>query len=141
MILDTFIDGEPKAKGSWKALIFWGKEIPRKPFARLIPDDKKSRPWQDLVATMIRQEYTGPILDDCPIKVDMTFYITRGKTITRLLPCKQPDWDKLARCVSDAMEGIVYKNDAQITDGMVRKRYADESADQPPGVRITVFKL
>ncbi len=39
-------------------------------------------------------------------------------------PDKKPDWDSLGRIVSDALEGLAYKNDSQIVTGIVHKWYA-----------------
>lgn len=33
-----------------------------------------------------------------------------------------PDWDNLGKLISDAIEGIVYENDRQVSDGIVRRR-------------------
>lgn len=45
----------------------------------------------------------------------------------------RPDWDNLAKSVTDAMIGIVYKDDSQIETASVDKRYGDSD-----GVRIVV---
>ena len=39
-------------------------------------------------------------------------------------PDKKPDWDQLGKIVSDALEGLAYKNDSQIVTGIVHKWYA-----------------
>ena len=38
-------------------------------------------------------------------------------------PDKKPDWDNLSKVVGDALEGLAYKNDAQIVDGILHKYY------------------
>lgn len=45
----------------------------------------------------------------------------------------RPDWDNLAKSVTDAMNGIVYKDDSQIETATVDKRYGN--AD---GVHVVV---
>ena len=35
------------------------------------------------------------------------------------------DWDNIGKLVTDALQGIVFKNDAQIISAVVVKRYAD----------------
>jgi Holliday junction resolvase RusA-like endonuclease len=39
------------------------------------------------------------------------------------LPAVMPDADKLFRSVGDALSGIAYRDDAQITTAVVRKRF------------------
>lgn len=33
-----------------------------------------------------------------------------------------PDWDNLGKLISDAIEGVAYANDRQVSDGVVRRR-------------------
>jgi crossover junction endodeoxyribonuclease RusA len=60
------------------------------------------------------------------VSLDVTFYLHRGKTIKRSVPCVKPDLDKLMRGVGDALSGVAYEDDARITDITMRKRYAGE---------------
>lgn len=53
----------------------------------------------------------------------------------------KPDWDNLGKMVCDAMNGIVYGDDAQIADGRLSKKYiAPEDADKDH-VRILIETL
>ena len=47
-------------------------------------------------------------------------------------PTTKPDWDNFGK-ITDALNGIVWKDDSQVIDGRVIKRYSDE-----PGLRIEV---
>lgn len=40
------------------------------------------------------------------------------------MPETRPDADKLLRAVGDALTGVVYRDDAQLTTVVVRKRWA-----------------
>lgn len=42
-----------------------------------------------------------------------------------LLPEKKPDCDNIAKAVLDALNGIAYKDDSQVTALIVTKRYAE----------------
>lgn len=46
-------------------------------------------------------------------------------------PTKKPDWDNIAKAVTDALNGICYVDDCQIVDAHVRKVYSVE-----PGVDV-----
>lgn len=49
-----------------------------------------------------------------------------------LKPTKKPDWDNIAK-LTDALNGIVWADDKQITDATFAKRYSDQ-----PGLAIQV---
>jgi Holliday junction resolvase RusA-like endonuclease len=40
-------------------------------------------------------------------------------------PTKKPDWDNIGKIVCDALNGIAYKDDSQIVESQMRKRYID----------------
>lgn len=41
------------------------------------------------------------------------------------LPTKKPDWDNIGKIICDALNGVAYKDDAQITKSEFDKRYID----------------
>lgn len=51
----------------------------------------------------------------------------------RSLPTKKPDTDNIAKAVADSLNGIAYKDDAQIIELAISKRYAET-----PGVVVTI---
>lgn len=50
-------------------------------------------------------------------------------------PTKKPDCDNIAKMICDALNGLAYKDDAQITDLRVLKLYSDEL----PFVAVTLI--
>ena len=52
-----------------------------------------------------------------------------------ILPTKKPDVDNIFKIVSDALNGIVYYDDAQIVSGKVEKIYARES-----GLFVSIYQ-
>ena len=52
-------------------------------------------------------------------------------------PCKKPDIDNIFKIITDALSGIAYKDDKQITDVLMHKRYV-QGPEFGPCVRITV---
>lgn len=70
------------------------------------------------------------------IEMHLTFYLPIAASTSRrlrmqmlngvVLPTKKPDFDNLAYLVTNALKGIVYKDDAQVTDCIIRKRYSDK---------------
>jgi Holliday junction resolvase RusA-like endonuclease len=53
-----------------------------------------------------------------------------------LLPTTKPDCDNVVKAVFDGCNGVVWRDDVQVTDIVLRKRYA-----AVPGVRVEVWKL
>ena len=51
-------------------------------------------------------------------------------------PTKKPDWDNVAKTICDAMNGIVYLDDAQVVDAHVTKVYASKA-----GVDVMVMEV
>lgn len=43
----------------------------------------------------------------------------------QIRPVKKPDWDNIGKIVCDALNGLAYDDDAQITSATVIKRYAE----------------
>ena len=63
---------------------------------------------------------------DGALHIDVTFYLPRGKTVTREFPSVKPDLDKLQRSLGDMLTiaGII-TDDARITRWSPRKRYGE----------------
>lgn len=53
-----------------------------------------------------------------------------------ILPCKKPDLDNIAKCVCDALNSVAYKDDAQVCNLMVKKRYSQE-----PCIVVTIKEM
>lgn len=70
-----------------------------------------------------------------PVSVKITFYMPIPKSTSKtmrtqmlngkVLPYKRPDIDNLAYIVTNAMKEIVYQDDSQIVDLILKKRYSD----------------
>lgn len=130
--MDVFVEGVPVPQGSKNAFVV-GKEKPR-----AVVVDVKQKPLQEWRAR-IAAAVSGHRFDaHVPVRVDLGFYLPRGKTVKRALPTTKPDVDKLTRAVFDALtDALVVVDDSQIVTGTQIKRYAD---DCPPGVRIRVME-
>lgn len=133
-----FIPGIPASKGSYRPITGRSRTT-GKPVTRLIPMDKKERPWRDHVRDTILSHRAPTIPHDSYVTVETTFYLPRPKTIPphkRKHPTVKPDIDKLQRALYDAItETHIWHDDCQITDVTSRKRYADT---RPTGVLLTI---
>lgn len=62
---------------------------------------------------------------DVSVGVYCTFYFAPVKNSPkiRIHPAVKPDIDKLCRCIFDALTGVLYVDDGQVTDLYTKKRY------------------
>jgi Holliday junction resolvase RusA-like endonuclease len=60
------------------------------------------------------------------VRLTVAFYLPRPKSLPRrvLANVKAPDLDKLVRATADAINQVVFRDDAQIVDMIAMKRYA-----------------
>lgn len=73
------------------------------------------------------QPLAGPLamVVECVLPIPPSWSKARAQKAAagEITPASKPDWDNLGKGVSDALNGIVYADDAQVVDGRVVKRY------------------
>lgn len=116
----------------------------------------KARPalvdWRQAIAAEARGAIAGSPPLAGPVVLQLGFRFARPET--HFLPANSrrpapelrldapvfvtgmPDIDKVTRAALDAMTGVIYLDDSQVTTLSVVKRYADPS--EGPGVHVTV---
>ena len=65
------------------------------------------------------------ILARYPIPKSATKAKRAGMISGALLPTKKPDLDNVAKIVCDALNGVAYKDDAQVVELRVHKRFSE----------------
>lgn len=55
--------------------------------------------------------------------------------LSKILPTKKPDADNIAKVVCDALNGVAYRDDAQVSLLFVKKRYGDV-----PGINVRIWE-
>lgn len=93
--------------------------------------------WQQLVseqAATVAQDglFVGPVV------LTVSFHLPRPASLPRrqVHHVKKPDLDKLTRAAKDALKGVLYNDDSQVSEMHLRKVYAAVAAT--PMARITV---
>lgn len=126
------VEGIPGPQGSKKEV---GKR--KNGSAILIESSKKVKPWRTAV-TAVARKYCKHVLEGA-VKVEIIFYMPRPKQLPkgRTHPSVYPDADKLARSTFDALSGIAFKDDSQVTHLKALKRY---HPDGWTGAHITISK-
>lgn len=141
-----FIPGTPAPKGSTKSFSPKGT-------SKVITTNanESTKPWQATVSGWVRESIGPRILYPRPAAVDLAveFVMPRVKSEpkTTRAHTKKPDIDKLARCVLDALTGLVYDDDTQVTSFTKLLKRTAEVGEQPglwlewqttKGVRIEI---
>lgn len=122
-----FVPGRPAPQGSKRHV---GRGI-------LIESSKDVGPWRERIA-LAAHSHAERLLAG-PVGVRLDFVMPRPKSAPkRTTPpaIRRPDTDKLARACLDALTGICFHDDSQVTNLHATKRLAQP--DETPGVHITV---
>jgi Holliday junction resolvase RusA-like endonuclease len=111
--------GPAQPKGSARAFISRGPT----PRAIVTSDNPRAKSWALLVASSAQAAAeAGPLSG--ALSLAITFWLPRPRSVRRESPTTRPDVDKLARCVLDALTGILYADDSQVVELYACKRYA-----------------
>lgn len=134
MIAHFFVPGIPKPQGSKRA--FMNPKIGR---PVIVEDNKGTRDWRHDVRAMA-VEHTKERISEGPVAITLKFIMKRPVSTPKTKPTppaiKKPDLDKLERAILDALTGILFTDDSQVTFLLGTKRIAE--IDETPGCHITV---
>ena len=95
----------------------------------------KTRNYENELKKLIKQSYSGMILASA-IHIDVCFYLKKPKSVKRLLPTVKPDLDNYEKSLFDAMNNIVYVDDALIVSKVSSKAY-----DAMPRIELKITVL
>lgn len=111
----------------------------RMPKGVMLYDPKKVKQFKIAVGNMAKEQMKQnewERLEDRPLMLDVTFYRPIQQSISKaehdrrarheVLPIVKPDCDNYVKSCLDSLNGIVWKDDALITDIRARKRYAEQ---------------
>ena len=97
---------------------------------------KELKAWRNRIAEIATPLFGEP--HDEAVIMELCFFLPKPKTVKRALPFVKPDVDKLGRAVMDSLTGVAYKDDCQVTDLILRKRYGGISEI---GVLVTLKEM
>lgn len=139
MKAEFIIPGEPKGKGRPRFSKRGGFVSTYTP--------KETKSYEELVAgEYIRQ--CGNITADCNDCIHMEILACFGvpkstnkanrlrMLMNLIFPLKKPDLDNIIKIIADALNGIAYKDDKQITRILAEKNYSDT-----PCVRVKITSI
>ena len=115
-----------------------GKQRPK--FARVGAFTRTYTPEKTVAYENLVKHYAAEAMDkaapwEMPVVLKIAVYRTVPASTSKknraaalagtLRPANKPDCDNIAKAIADAMNGIVYKDDAQIVELSVVKRYGE----------------
>lgn len=152
--ISIVVVGLPIQQGSTRSMPYGDpcKVCKRRDQVTISQNQGALKKWNRAVVDAARAVMAGRDPWDCPVALDVTFYLPRTQVqklkgggtrtvrldVDRPFPDVAPDLDKLNRAIGDALKRAgVLTNDARIVDSSERKRW-EETA---PGARIRVAPL
>lgn len=165
--LRLVVVGVPTPQGSMRSYVVHRKSDGR-PIAVTTSDNPKTKGWKQTIADVVARELARPqfagLYFDGAVDLDVLFVLprplalcTRANAARAISHCRKPDLDKLLRATADALTGVLWRDDAQVTDLRARKRYAavgehpraeilirvaaleDSAPDSPPDAPVLEF--
>jgi len=117
-VIRITIQTEPTPKGRPKTTLRHGRVWTYTP--------RHTEIAEDFIKLRVMRHRDECFAEHIPVKMSVVFYRTKSKYLpkTETLPVRKPDSDNLCKLVSDAINGILIKDDAQLTTVHIRKRWS-----------------
>ena len=135
-MLTFTVYGAPVTKGSTRAFVpkGWTRPI-------ITSATKGLKAWESKIANVAMGHVNGTLITG-PVVVTIAFHLPRPQSLKKgsVLHIKRPDCDKLIRGATDALIGIVYKDDAQIVSLTATKAYV-KTQDEAPRAEFMIATL
>ena len=133
------IPGKPQGKA--RARTFYNSKLGK--MQSITPENTVL--YENLIKHCYLETKCEPFLDKVPLEVEITACFPIPKSATKkdreriklmeYYPTKKPDADNIAKVVCDALNGRAYKDDAQVIDLTVHKRFGD------PKVIVKIWEM
>lgn len=96
---------------------------------------EKTASYENLVKVKAEEAMQGKALFEGAVSIEIALFVTppeswsqkkkRSALSGEIYPTTKPDWDNCGKGICDAINEIVFKDDKQVVDARVIKRYAD----------------
>ena len=124
------VPGHPAGKA--RARTFYHKQAGR--VVSMTPNETVL--YENLIKTsFLAAESKQTFFDKEPLEMFITAYFPIPKSMSKkdrrlikekkLFPTKKPDFDNIAKVISDALNGVAYHDDTQIVKAEIRKVYTE----------------
>jgi Holliday junction resolvase RusA-like endonuclease len=126
-VIEFVVYGDALPKGSAKAFIpkGWSRPV-------ITSTTKGLKEWEAKIAAAAQIKCDGILLTG-PVTLEVRFYLARPKSLPKRTTAhiKRPDLDKLIRGATDALTGVIWKDDSQVTLVTAGKTYVATAAEAP----------
>ena len=126
--LDFVVYCTPQPQGSAKGFAF--KRKSGKMGVAITSDNKNLKPFRQQMARVAMLQvpddkfWKEQPLESGAVRLELDFYFAKPKSAKkRIHHTVKPDLDKLARAALDSFTGILYADDAQVSELVLRKLY------------------
>lgn len=119
--------GQALPKGSAKAFVIKGTNR-----AVVTSSTKGLKGWEEAIRH-VAVNHVSELLTG-PVSIAVNFYLPRPKSLSvkkYAAHTKRPDLDKLIRGATDALTGIIWKDDSQVWAVVARKQYVAQHEQVP----------
>lgn len=106
----------------------------------------KTANYEGLIALAGTEAMVGRSLLEGPVMVELRIVMAIPASKSKrwkaqalageVFPTKKPDMDNVIKAIYDGLNGVVWKDDVQVVDAFVRKRYGET-----PGVHVRIVPL
>lgn len=128
MRVEFTVLGEPKGKGRPQFSTYGGRITTRTPKDTVIYENLVRMEYQ-------RQCGKARFAEKAMLRVEVTAYYGIPKSASQkkrrqmlegtIRPTKKPDSDNVLKSICDSLNGVAYRDDAQVVDCIVKKLYSD----------------
>lgn len=135
-MINFHVPGKPQGKGRARSYLMRNGKI-----GHVTPD--KTRTYEGIIRTQGMVAMTGQAASENPIALTLTIVLpipdswpAWKRTLAEageLLPTTKPDSDNVEKAVKDALNGVVWRDDAQVVSGDKNKFY------ERPGLTVGVY--
>lgn len=130
--------GVPQPKGSARGFVAMKAGKAR---AIVTTDNKSLRSWEAAVRFAAQGVAEQDDLFEDAVRLQIAFFFVRPKSVTRPHMTTRPDLSKLIRATEDALNGVVWTDDALVTEIGSAKRYARRGKAAHAVITITEVEL
>ena len=133
-----FVAGVPVTQGSKTVMLSRHRDLAKRKPIMLDANRNQLHSWRDAVGAEARRRCST--LTAAAVDLSLVFLlpkpVSRPKRDTVPIAKRSGDLDKLMRAVMDALTGVYYCDDAQVSDARLKKRWAPPG--EQPGVWVWV---
>ena len=137
-VIRLYVRGEPIPQPRPRVVTISGR-------ARAIsaPGKHPVNDWKKRIMVALATQFDGDILDG-PVRLDVIFLMPRPKRLMRkkdpageVWHITRPDADNLIKAVKDACTGVLWQDDSQVCELIVRKRHHAKDGHPAAMVEVT----